>query len=157
MTIINYLSPENFLFMRSLFCFLFLFLSTITHSWAQDLSGTWEGQIDAEYMKMVIIKQGSTYIGYTYDEGMGYCKANFLGNFDDSTHRLKGAGQSFIERTISHVLCSYKLTFSVHSDGKYLVGTASPKSALTKVLSMGIPINVIFTCCLRKKPPGSHS
>src|SRR4051812_31938150 len=117
--------------MRSFFCFLLLLLSTISHCWAQDLSGTWEGEIDAEYMKMVIIKQGNTYIGYTYDEGMGYCKANFLGSFNDSTRQLKGAGQSFIEKTASHVLCSYKLTFSVHGDGKYLVGSANPKSTLT--------------------------
>jgi hypothetical protein len=130
--------------MRCLFCFLFLLLSTIGHCWAQDLSGTWEGQIDAEYMKMVIIKQGNSYIGYTYDEGMGYCKANFLGSFNDSTHQLKGAGQSFIERTISHVLCSYKLKFSVHGDGKYLVGTANPKSTLTLILSMGVPARTIL-------------
>jgi len=128
--------------MKCLFCFLFVLLSTVGHT--QDLSGTWEGRIDAEYMKMVIIKQGSTYIGYTYDEGMGYCKANFLGNFDDSSKRLKGAGQSFIERTIAHVLCSYKLTYSVHGDGKYLMGMASPKSALTKVLSMGIPARTVL-------------
>ncbi|MFL5744791.1 MAG: hypothetical protein ACJ751_09010 [Niastella sp.] len=130
--------------MRSFFCFLLLLLSTISHCWAQDLSGTWEGEIDAEYMKMVIIKQGNTYIGYTYDEGMGYCKANFLGSFNDSTRQLKGAGQSFIEKTASHVLCSYKLTFSVHGDGKYLVGSANPKSTLTLILSMGIPARTIL-------------
>lgn len=130
--------------MRSLFCLLVLLPVTVGYCWAQDLSGTWEGRIDAEYMKMVIIKQGNNYIGYTYDEGMGFCKANFLGSFNDSTHHLKGAGQSFIERTFSHVLCSYKLTYSVHGDGKYLVGTASPKSALTKVLSMGIPARTIL-------------
>jgi hypothetical protein len=113
-------------------------------SLAQDLSGTWEGRIDAEYMKMVLIKQGNTYIGYTYDEGMGYCKTNFVGNFNDSTRQLKGSGQSFIERTAAHVLCSYKLTFSLQSDGKYLIGTANAKSAFTQILSMGIPFHTVL-------------
>ena len=130
--------------MRCLFSLLCLLLNTLGHCWAQDLSGTWEGQVEEEYMKMVIIKQGSTYIGYTYDEGMGYCKANFLGSFSGSTHHLKGAGQSFIERTINHILCNYRLKYSIHGDGKYLVGNAFPKSALTKVLSMGIPSRTIL-------------
>ncbi|AEV99232.1 hypothetical protein A4D02_32035 [Niastella koreensis] len=119
--------------------FLYLLLSTVGQCQAQDLSGTWEGQIDEEYMKMVLIKQGSTYIGYTYDEGMGFCKANFLGSFSPATRHLKGAGQSFIERTINHILCTYRLKYSVQDDGKYLVGNAFPKSAVTKVLSMGLP------------------
>jgi hypothetical protein len=130
--------------MRFLFCSLFLLLCSVGHCLAQDLTGTWEGRIDAEYMKLVLIKQGNTYIGYTYDEGMGYCKTNFLGNYNDSTRQLKGAGQSFIERTVSHVLCSYKLTFSIQSDGKYLIGTANPKSALTQILSMGVPARTIL-------------
>src|SRR5689334_2530451 len=104
-------------------CFiLFLLLGIIDRCRAQDLSGTWEGQIEEEYMKMVLIKQGSTYVGYTYDEGMGFCKANFLGSFKNSTHHLIGAGQSFIERTINHILCNYRLKYSVQDDGKYLVG-----------------------------------
>jgi len=130
--------------MRSLFFLLLFLLNIIGYCNAQDLSGTWEGRIDAEYMKMVIIKQGNTYIGYTYDEGMGYCKANFLGSFNDSTRQFKGAGQSFIERTLSHVLCSYKLKFSVQGDGKYLVGAASPKSTFTQILSMGMSARTIL-------------
>ena len=126
------------------FLFLFFLLCITVPSLAQDLSGTWEGRIDAEYMKLVLIKQGSTYIGYTYDEGMGYCKTNFVGNFNDSARQLKGSGQSFIERTAAHVLCSYKLTFSIQSDGKYLIGTANAKSALTKILSMGIPARTVL-------------
>jgi hypothetical protein len=77
-------------------------------------------------------------------KGWGIAKPILWGSFNDSTHRLKGAGQSFIERTATHVLCSYKLKYSVHGDGKYLIGTASPKSALTKILSMGIPVRTIL-------------
>ncbi|OQP44442.1 hypothetical protein A4H97_08670 [Niastella yeongjuensis] len=130
--------------MRLLFCFLLLWLCIGEPCWAQDLSGTWEGRIDAEYMNLVLIKQGSTYIGYTYDEGMGFCKTNFLGNFNDSTRLLKGAGQSFIARTANHVMCTYKLTFSVQSDGKYLIGSANAKSALTQILSMGMAVRTVL-------------
>ncbi|MBO9204475.1 MULTISPECIES: hypothetical protein [Niastella] len=130
--------------MRSLFFCLILLLDTLAPCWAQDLSGTWEGRIDAEYMKMVIIRQGNTYIGYTYDEGMGFCKANFLGNFNDSARQLKGAGQSFIDRTTNHVLCTYKLNFYVEADGKYLVGTANMKSVLSSILSMGMASRTVL-------------
>jgi hypothetical protein len=109
-------------------------------SFAQDLTGTWEGRSgNGEYVKMVLVGQGDTYAGYTYDAGIGYCKANFMGSFKTANQQLKGGGEGFIEKTFGHSLCNFKLTFKPGSDGDYLVGTVIPKSIATKILSFGIP------------------
>ena len=51
----------------------FLLLLSFGQSRSQYLTGTWEGHSSnmASYVKMVIMRQGNTYIGYTYDDGMG--------------------------------------------------------------------------------------
>jgi hypothetical protein len=106
---------------------------------SQDLSGTWEGHVGGEYLKMVIMKHGSTYVGYTYDNGMGYCYANYVAEFNDSTKQLKGSGQGFIEKTFGHVLMHYKLKFSEQAGNKYLSGFGRPKSVAANILSFGLP------------------
>lgn len=123
--------------MKSLTSTIIALLFTVC-CFAQDLTGTWEGLVQGEYMKMVLLKQGNTYIGYTYDRDLGYCIANFLGNYTDSTRFLKGAGQGFIEHTLGHILLSFKLTAGERSDGLYLTGTARPKSNTMNVLSLGV-------------------
>ena len=122
--------------MRSLFCFLFFLLSTIGHCWAQDLSGTWEGRVGGEFLKLVIIKTGNTYIGYTYHEGSGYCKANFIGNFKEGTRHLKGANPGFIDKTFGHALCTYDLTFTPRATGKYLIGFAAVNTDVLQETNM---------------------
>lgn len=118
---------------------LFLLFFVFSNCFGQDLSGTWEGNVGGEYLKMVIMKHGSTYVGYTYDNGFGYCYANYVGEFNDSTKRLKGSGQSFIEKTFAHVLMHYRLTFSERAGTKYLSGVGRPKSVAANILSFGLP------------------
>jgi hypothetical protein len=133
-----------FLPMRSLFCSLFLLLGTIEHCWAQDLSGTWEGRIGREFLKMVIIKVGNAYIGYTYHEGTGYCKANFIGNFNEGSRKFKGVSPGFIDKTFGHELCEYKFTFTPRAAGKYLIGYARLNPAVLQPTSMDVARNVIL-------------
>ncbi len=90
------------------------------------------------YLKMVILKKDSFYIGYTYDKDPGYCIANFLGKYTDSVRQLKGQGEGFIEKTFGHVLMSFKLNYHAMGGGPHLIGTARAKSAVTNVLSFGI-------------------
>jgi hypothetical protein len=125
--------------MKLLTASLLLFLFTFSCCFSQDLTGTWEGRVGGTWLKMVLSKQGNTYIGYTHDKEMGYCIANFVGEFTDSTRQLKGAGEGFIEKTFGHVLMSYKLKFTARADGKFLTGSGRPKSAVANVLSFGIP------------------
>lgn len=122
--------------MKILSCFLILWLGSVGHSWAQDLSGTWEGRVGGEFMKLVIVKVGNTYVGYTYHEGTGYCKANFTGNFREGTRHLKGANPSFIDKTFGHALCIYDLKFTPRSAGRYLIGVAMLNTDVLQEISM---------------------
>ena len=50
---------------------------------AQDLSGTWIGGGGITEVKIVLIKCGKHYVGYTYDHDMaGFCKTNFIAEYD---------------------------------------------------------------------------
>lgn len=125
--------------------FLLLFITTTN---GQDLSGTWEGTggMGAPYLKMVIVKNGKEYIGYTYDDGsIGYCKANFLGRFDSSSKKLKGKGMGFIEKTFGHGQCVFNLNYSKAGKGEFLRGMAWPKSIVSKIFTLGIPGIVSLT------------
>ncbi len=121
------------------------FLSIVSRS--QDLTGTWEGHSSniASYVKMVIIRQGNTYIGYTYDEGMGFCKANFLGSFDEVRQLLTGKGMGFIERSITHSQAKFRLNYERIGNVHYLRGTVLPKTLVTSILSFGIADRVTLT------------
>lgn len=103
---------------------------------AQNLTGTWLAE-NSDY-KIVLVQIGDTCIGYTYDTGMGYCKANFIGIYNDSTKKLRGTNPSFIARTITHSLSSYSLTYSREGNTEYLRGRLTAKQLVMKILSFGI-------------------
>ncbi|MGG9961060.1 hypothetical protein [Ferruginibacter sp. SUN106] len=112
--------------------------------YAQNLTGTWEGTAGSNYCKIVIFQVNDSCFGYTYDTGMGYCKANFTGTYDDSTKKLKGKNTDFIERTAFHALSIYHLTYSKRNNEEYLRGRAAAKTAGAKILSFGLPILVTY-------------
>ncbi|AEV99233.1 hypothetical protein A4D02_32040 [Niastella koreensis] len=122
--------------MKILSCFLFLWLGTTGYSRSQDLSGTWEGRVGGELLKLVIIKAGNTYVGYTYHEGSGYCKANFMGKFNERSRQVKGANPSFIDKTFGHALCTYDLKFTPRAAGRYLIGFAHVNEAVLQEFDM---------------------
>lgn len=115
------------------------FVTTKTYS--QNLTGTWQGEGD---YKIVILHINDSCFGYTYDTGMGYCKANFIGTYNDSTKKLKGINTDFIERTLSHGLSSYRLSYSNNGNAEYLKGKASAKSTAAKILSFGLGASVSY-------------
>lgn len=117
------------------FCLL-VFLLFLQKSFAQNLTGTWLG-VDNDY-RMVLVQVNDSCFGYTYDTGMGYCKADFVGKFDSLTQRLKGTNTGFIERTITHSLSNYKLNHLVYNNVQYLEGRLTPKRTISKILSFGI-------------------
>jgi hypothetical protein len=100
---------------------LFIFLCMPMLVLCQDLTGTWEGSGGGTtYIRMVITHTGDSLVGYTYDEGSGYCKATFLGTYNSARKRLVGSGITMIERTPNHVLVDYDLRYSKEEDGEYL-------------------------------------
>lgn len=117
---------------------LFFLLFPIT-CFSQDLSGTWVGGGRlTPYCKISIIKWNGAYIGYTYDEGMGYCKCNFVGEFDSVTKTFKGINKGVIEKTLFHMQSRYNLKYSVIANAEFLAGNAYPKSIGAKILSFGM-------------------
>jgi hypothetical protein len=119
---------------RSLFLFLSSFAAILAP--AQDLSGTWEGTSTnaAYYMQLVIVRQGNDYVGYTYDHGSGFCKANFVGSFNTDRRQLNGKGVSFIESSFSHSLMKLRLNYERYEGEEYLRGISMPKTILGSLL-----------------------
>lgn len=92
----------------------------------------------------MIIHINDSCFGYTYDTGLGFCKANFIGRYNDSTRKLGGVNTDFIERTFAHGLSSYQLKYSREANGEYLIGKAAPKKAVAKVFSLGLGIPITY-------------
>jgi hypothetical protein len=109
---------------------------------AQDLTGTWEGSAGsgADYLKMVIVKVGNRYAGYTYDtdRGGGYCRADFEASFNEKANKFKGSALRMFEMRGSHVLCNYSLYFSKVSDADWLSGNLRTKGVEKFLLNMGM-------------------
>jgi hypothetical protein len=112
---------------RLTLAFVLLFLCR--HASAQDLSGTWEGTEEGNYMKLVIVKVGDRYVGYTYDTDPsgGWCRANFAGTFYPDTKKVKGSGQGMIAMQGSHVQCIFDLNYSRSGNSEHLVGIERTK------------------------------
>jgi len=91
-------------------CFLF---GLATQSNAQDLTGTWEGLMKDEYLKINIIQNDNKLCGYTYDVVLknksSHCKAYFKGLYDKETKIWTLTGTRFIENKGNHVLMMVKL------------------------------------------------
>ncbi len=92
----------------------------------------------------MIIHINDSCFGYTYDTGPGFCKANFVGRYNDSTGRLRGVNTDFIERTFAHGLSSYQLKYYRKNGSEYLDGKASPKQAVVRLLSLGLGIPITY-------------
>lgn len=128
-------------------CIIFsLFILLHAKSFSQNLTGTWEGTGGgSDYCKLVVVHVGDSLFGFTYDTGMGYCKCNFAGKYNDSLKKLNGVNPSVIEKTLFHTMSSYKLTYSRKGDKEYLKGGAGAKSTGAKILSFGIMQPVSYT------------
>jgi hypothetical protein len=143
--------PWTILSLMRRLTFIILFVSVFISLKAQDLTGTWEGLIGGrEYAKLCIIRYKDNYVGFTYDEGSGFCRAHFDGLFTKSNQKLKGVNTSFIERTPNHVLSRYNLDYSKIEGKEYLTGIISDKSATGFLLSFGMGSGVTYTRVSRK-------
>lgn len=117
-------------------------VSIATISYSQDLSGLWKGNRDNSLL--YVVKHNDMYIGYTYDEGGGFCECNFVGSFDTVTQKLKGTNEGFIRKGGSHVQCSYNLRYQIVGGREQLVGSLAPKSAGLRILNFGISTPITY-------------
>ncbi|MGB4844987.1 MAG: hypothetical protein WBP16_11010 [Ferruginibacter sp.] len=106
---------------------------------AQNLTGTWESGAGGNYYKLVILQINDSCFGYTYDTGLGHCKANFIGSYNESSKKLVGLNPSFIEKSFFHSLSTYDLIYSEKQGVEYLRGKLGPKTTGAKIMSMGMP------------------
>jgi hypothetical protein len=125
-------------------CLIFLLISIAVKSFTQNLTGTWEGNGGgSNYCKLVVVHVNDSVFGFTYDEGMGYCKCNFAGKYNDSLKKLNGHNTSVIEKTFMHSMSRYQLSYFRQGDKEYLKGRAGAKSTGAQILSFGLmePVN----------------
>jgi hypothetical protein len=92
----------------------------------------------------VVTHKGDTLLGYTYDEGPGFCQATFLGIYDSTQKYLKGRGGEITRTSGGHILAVYKMQYYKDGDREILSGTVQPKSALFEFLSFGPKSRIVL-------------
>lgn len=78
------------------------------HLSAQDITGTWEGDMgDDQFLQLNIIQNSDKLCGYSWDsvktKEKNYCKAYFKAHYDKGQRAWKFKGTSFIETTSKHI------------------------------------------------------
>lgn len=81
---------------------------------AQNLTGTWEGDLgNDQFLQLNIIQTGNKICGYTYDRvkanRKSFCKAFFEGYFDTKKQQLIINGRYFLKNSGSHTLMRLRL------------------------------------------------
>ncbi len=123
---------------------------------AQDLTGTWEGDLNnTEFLQVNIVHVGDKLCGYTWDylynNKLDYCKALFTGRYDRNRDEWILTGTSFIANSSTHVLMRIKLSYNSRDGRDYLIGTESSTSPGFSVFSLFMKQNV-FLKKVSKKP-----
>lgn len=90
------------------------------------------------YVKLVVIHQGDSVYGYTYDEGPGYCQATFAGAYKSNKKVLRGKGMQMLRNSGTHGLAVYKLNYSKEGNTEYLSGAVGMKDGLSLLLTFGM-------------------
>ena len=101
---------------------------------AQNITGTWEGLMVDEFVRINIIQNNEDLCGNTYDIELNnkksHCRAYFSGNYNKQTQIWTMRGISFIENTGDHVLMTLNLWKVENTDKKVLRGMVSTGSSL---------------------------
>lgn len=117
-----------------LFCLL-----KISTAGAQDITGTWEGDLsNDEFIQLNVIQVKNRLCGYTWDyvytDHRSFCKAYFTGLYNPKKHEWLMDGESFIENSGSHVLMHIKVMNSVVDGRNFLTGTVTTGTGEQTVL-----------------------
>lgn len=111
--------------LKRYFILLYLLLPTI-NTYAQNLTGTWEGALgNDQFLQLNIIQTGDKICGYTYDHvkanNGSFCKAFFEGRFDRNRKTLSINGKYFLKNSGSHTLMKLNLDYGME-DGLEILG-----------------------------------
>ena len=122
--------------MKAKITFIILFLLCFKNNslLAQNISGTWEGLMADEFVRINIIQNNEDLCGNTYDivlnNKKSHCRAYFSGNYNKKTQIWTMRGISFIENSGDHVLMTLNLWKVENTDKKVLRGMVSTGSSL---------------------------
>ncbi|MBS1927853.1 MAG: hypothetical protein KIS82_03370 [Ferruginibacter sp.] len=106
---------------------IFISLFGILHSsYAQPITGVWEGIMDDEFIQINIQQKGTQLCGYTYDyvlaDKSSYCIARFEGKYNSKEKKWYITGTSFIANSGSHILMKLLLWYDPMKERKALNG-----------------------------------
>ncbi len=92
---------------------------------AQNLTGTWEGDLgNDQFLQLNILQTGNKICGYTSDhvkkDTNSFCKAFFEGYFDTKKNRLVINGKYFLKNSGSHILMHLKLKLKSKAGNEFL-------------------------------------
>ncbi len=107
---------------------------------AQNLTGTWEGDLERDqFLQLNILQTGDKICGYTRDhvkaDNRSYCKAFFEGTFDKQTGKLKITGKYFIENSGDHTLMRLNLAYKKNKGKETLEEGITLRSFLSSLIS----------------------
>lgn len=99
--------------MKNLFIVLVFILLFSPSAFAQNITGSWHGIMDDEYIQINITQKGNELCGFTYDyvinNRRSYCKARYEGRYDPDAQAWYLRGTNFIEQTEGHVFMRIKI------------------------------------------------
>ena len=106
---------------------------------AQNLTGTWEGDLGSDqFLQLNIIQTGDKICGYTRDyvkrDRKSFCKAFFEGSFDKQKQRLYITGKYFIQNSGSHTLMKLSLSYSTYRGEERLEEKPNAATLLSTII-----------------------
>ncbi len=149
---------------RAIRYFIFLVISIgTTSAFTQNITGSWEGIMNDEYLQVNIIQQGNELCGYSMDvvlnDRTSRCKAYFKGRYDKETGIYTIFGHSFIQNSGNHVLMTMRLWRKENDDINQLRGMVTTRSSFADYFGFGDGdrFNIKRVSRIPKKLPGQKS
>ncbi|HQW83677.1 MAG TPA: hypothetical protein PK987_04415, partial [Ferruginibacter sp.] len=140
------------------YCFLlFVLCGSSTIVTAQDLTGTWEGDMGTyQFLQINIIQKGNNICGYTWDHisynQQDFCKAFFEATFDKKNQKFILNGTSFIANSGSHILMHLDLRLKYVNNQPVLYYNPSRLEIITALMAGETVQSRIFLTKVSNKP-----
>ncbi len=124
-----------------------LFICTLAVS-AQQITGTWNGDLDNdEFIQINIVQEGNTAYGYSWDyeynNDSSFCKACFTGTYDDATSTWFLTGHNFLNNSGGHVLMDLKFKIKTEKGKLVMYGFCRTKAML--FVPAGDPVQILLS------------
>ena len=122
---------------------------------AQNITGTWEGDMGGDqFLQVNIIQQGNKICGYTWDyikrSRSSYCKAYFEGYYNKNQDTWMLTGIAFMENSGSHSLMRLRFTSSYVNGRVILEGVSTIKGSIMSLL--GLATDSFFLVKVSSRP-----